>query len=150
MAVRFGFIPVRPGAFLREEAFNQTVGSYILALWQMGGERWSAETLDNPASLFYLMAIGGTEKVLLDLRAERHRAVPDEPVVLLSHPGGGPIDAGQGPGFAACAAGQSLDIGQRPPQRSSSGLVGDDDRSVITQRVVPVLLLMRAKGARNA
>ena len=48
----------------------------------------------------------------------------------MSYPGGGPIEAGQGPGFTACAAGQSLDTGQGPPQRSSSGVVGDDDRPV--------------------
>jgi L-fucose isomerase-like protein len=86
MAVRFGFIPVRPGPLLSEEAFDQAVGSYILALERMGGERWSGETLENPAPLFYLMATGGTEGVLLDLRAERSKVVPDEPVFLLAHP----------------------------------------------------------------
>ena len=86
MTVRFGFIPVKPRFLLSEEAFNQIVGSYILALEQMGGERWSDETLESSAPLFYLMATGGTEQVLLNLRAERNKAVPDEPVFLLAHP----------------------------------------------------------------
>jgi L-fucose isomerase-like protein len=86
MTARFGFIPVKPRFLLSEEAFDQAVGSYILALEQMGGERWSAETLENPAPLFYLMATGGTEQELLNLRAERIEAVPDEPVFLLAHP----------------------------------------------------------------
>ena len=86
MTVRFGFIPVKPKFLLSEEALDQIVGSYMLALERMGGERWSDETLENPAPLFYLIATGGTEEVLLNLRAERNKAVPDEPVFLLAHP----------------------------------------------------------------
>jgi L-fucose isomerase-like protein len=86
MAARFGFIPVTSGFLLSEEAFDQIIGNYILALEQLGGERWSDETLDKSACLFYLVVTGGTEEAILKLHAERARTAPDEPVFLLAHP----------------------------------------------------------------
>jgi L-fucose isomerase-like protein len=124
MTVRFGFIPVKPRFLLSEEAFNQIVGSYILALEQMGGERWSDETLENSAPLFYLMATGGTEQVLLNLRAERIKAVPDEPVFLLAHPAHNSLPA-------------SLEVLARLQQDSEQGrifyLKGPDDETGFSQ-----------------
>jgi len=124
MTVRFGVIPVKPRFLLSEEAFNQIVGSYILALEQMGGERWSDETLENSAPLFYLMATGGTEQVLLNLRAERIKAVPDEPVFLLAHPAHNSLPA-------------SLEVLARLQQDSERGrifyLKGPDDETGFSQ-----------------
>jgi L-fucose isomerase-like protein len=124
MTVRFGFIPVKPRFLLSEGAFDQAVGSYILALEQMGGERWSDETLENPAPLFYLMATGGTEQVLLNLRAERIKAVPDEPVFLLAHPAHNSLPA-------------SLEVLARLQQDSERGrilyLQGPDDKTGFSQ-----------------
>jgi L-fucose isomerase-like protein len=124
MTVRFGVIPVKPRFLLSEEAFNQIVGSYILTLEQMGGERWSGETLENSAPLFYLMATGGTEQVLLNLRAERIKAVPDEPVFLLAHPAHNSLPA-------------SLEVLARLQQDSEQGrifyLKGPDDETGLSQ-----------------
>jgi L-fucose isomerase-like protein len=86
VTTRFGFIPVRPRFPLSGQAFNQIVGDYVLALEQLGGERWSDEMLGNQAPLLYLIGTGGTEGVLLKLRAERSKSAPDEPVFLLAHP----------------------------------------------------------------
>jgi L-fucose isomerase-like protein len=124
MTVRFGVIPVKPRFLLSEEAFSQIVGSYILALEQMGGERWSDETLENSAPLFYLMATGGTEQVLLNLRAERIKAVPDEPVFLLAHPAYNSLPA-------------SLEVLARLQQDNEQGrifyLKGPDDETGFSQ-----------------
>ena len=120
MTVRFGFIPVKSSLLLSEEALDQIVGSYILALEQMGGERWSDGPLENPAPLFYLMATGGTEQVLLHLRAERNKAVPGEPVFLLAHPAHNSLPA-------------SLEVLARLQQDSERGrifyLKGPDDET---------------------
>jgi L-fucose isomerase-like protein len=124
MSARFGFIPVKSRLLPSEGALDQIVGSYFLALEQMGGERWSAETLENPAPLFYLMATGGTERVLLDLRAERIKAVPDEPVFLLAHPAYNSLPA-------------SLEVLARLQQDSERGrifyLKGPDDEAGFSQ-----------------
>ena len=66
MAARFGFIPVTSGFLPSEAAFDQIIGDYILALERLGGERWSDETLDKPACLFYLVVTGGTEEAILN------------------------------------------------------------------------------------
>ena len=124
MTVRFGFIPVKPKFLLSEEALTQIVGSYMLALEHIGGERWSDETLENPAPLFYLMATGGTEEALLNLRAERNKAVPDEPVFLLAHPGHNSLPA-------------SLEVLARLQQDRERGrifyLQGPDDEKGLSQ-----------------
>jgi L-fucose isomerase-like protein len=85
MPVRFGFTPVASGFLQREEAFDQIVGEYVLALERMGGERWSDEMLDKSVCLFYLVVTGGTEEAILKLRADRARTAPDEPAFLLAH-----------------------------------------------------------------
>jgi len=124
MTARFGFIPVKPRVLLSEEAFDRAVGSYILALEQMGGERWSDETLENSAPLFYLMATGGTEQELLNLRAERIKAVPDEPVFLLAHPAHNSLPA-------------SLEVLARLQQGGERGRIlylrGPDDKTGLSQ-----------------
>jgi L-fucose isomerase-like protein len=90
----------------------------------MGGERWSDETLENSAPLFYLMATGGTEQVLLNLRAERIKAVPDEPVFLLAHPAYNSLPA-------------SLEVLARLQQDNEQGrifyLKGPDDETGFSQ-----------------
>jgi L-fucose isomerase-like protein len=82
--MRFGYIPVA-SPLLGEDALNQIVAAYELHLERIGGERWDAERLADPASLFYLVVTGGTEGAILELRESR-QAAPDEPVFLLAHP----------------------------------------------------------------
>ena len=124
MATRFGFIPVRPAFLLSEEVFNRIVGDYILALEQLGGERWSDEMLANPAPVFYLIATGGTEGKLLELRAKRNKTAPDEPVFLVAHPANNSLPA-------------SLEVLARLQQDGEEGrifyLKGPDDEGGLRQ-----------------
>lgn len=124
MSTRFGFIPVRPGFLLSDEAFNQIVGDYIEALERLGGEQWSDEVLGKPGPLFYLIATGGTEEVLLSLHAERSKVAPDEPVFLVAHPANNSLPA-------------SLEVLARLQQDGERGrifyLEGPDDRAGLDQ-----------------
>ncbi len=92
MSVRFGFVPVVPrlvGA--HQEA--SVVAPYVPRLEALGGERWSGEDLSAPVPVIYLMATGGTERVLLDLRERRAAHVPGESVLLVAHPGNNSLPA---------------------------------------------------------
>lgn len=76
MITRFGFIPVAPRVLLSEEALNQLIADYIPAFEKLGSERWQAQMLGNPAPLSIFVATGGTDKEILNLRAERSRIAP--------------------------------------------------------------------------
>lgn len=89
--MRFGYIPVA-SPLLGEDALNQIIAAYEPHLEHIGGERWSAERLADPASLFYLVVTGGTENAILELGDSR-QAAPDEPVFLLAHPTGNSLPA---------------------------------------------------------
>lgn len=82
--MRFGYIPVA-SPLHGEDALNQIVTAYEPHLERIGGERWDAGRLTDPAPFFYLVVTGGTEGAILELRASR-QAAPDEPVFLLAHP----------------------------------------------------------------
>jgi L-fucose isomerase-like protein len=86
MTSRFGFIPIHSQFVNDEETFNKIAGRYIKLFEQIGGERWTKEDLKNPKPLFYLMMTGGTEELLLNLRDERNKHIPNEPVILLALP----------------------------------------------------------------
>ncbi|MBN2404012.1 MAG: hypothetical protein JXE06_00345, partial [Coriobacteriia bacterium] len=92
MSLRFGFVPVVP-PYVGAQQEEHVVSAYEAALNALGGERVDAEKLDTPAPLLYLVATGGTERVVLDLRARRALTAPDEPVVLIAHPGNNSLPA---------------------------------------------------------
>ena len=88
MSHRFGIVPMHPGTLLGEGEFEAITGDYMRALEAMGGGRWPADALpDDAAQLFILVATGGTEQVILEVRAARQRTSPDEPLFLIAHPG---------------------------------------------------------------
>ena len=86
MKTRFGFIPIHSLLVKDEDTVNKIVGSYVKALEQIGGKRWTKEDLKNPKPLFYLMVTGGTEELLLNWQTERNKHIKNEPVFLLAHP----------------------------------------------------------------
>ncbi len=92
MSLRFGFVPVVP-PYVGAQQEEHVVSAYEAALNALGGERVDAEKLDAPTPLLYLVATGGTERVVLDLRARRALTAPDEPVVLIAHPGNNSLPA---------------------------------------------------------
>ena len=82
--MRFGYIPIA-SPLLGDDALNHIIAAYEPHLARIGGQRWDAEQVTNPAPLFYLVVTGGTEGAILELRNSR-QAAPDEPVFLLAHP----------------------------------------------------------------
>ncbi|MDI6900311.1 MAG: hypothetical protein QMC79_01280 [Anaerosomatales bacterium] len=92
MSVRFGFVPVVP-PFVGAHQEESVVAPYVPGLEELGGERWSGEHLSDPAPVIYLIATGGTERALLDLRERRVAHVPAEPVLLVAHPGNNSLPA---------------------------------------------------------
>ena len=92
MSTRFGFVTVVP-PFVGAQQEEHVVAEYAAALTALGGERVDPEIMDRPGPLFYLVATGGTEGVVLALRARRAEVAPDEPVVLIAHPGNNSLPA---------------------------------------------------------
>jgi L-fucose isomerase-like protein len=92
MSARFGFVTVVP-PFVGAQQEEGVVAEYAAALVTREGERVHPRDLGGPAPLFYLVATGGTERVVLELRAKRAQSAPDEPVVLIAHPGNNSLPA---------------------------------------------------------
>jgi len=86
MTTRFGFIPVF-AVLHDEDSRSGLIAKYVPALQRLGGEQWSPKDAGNPAPLALFIVTGGTEQKTLDLWAERSKTVPNEPVLLLTHPG---------------------------------------------------------------
>lgn len=90
--MRFLYTPVIPS--FGGAGQNESVITGLMAeLGSRGGERVSAEGFEDPAPLVYVMATGGTERTLLDLRARRTVFRAGEPVVLVAHPGNNSLPA---------------------------------------------------------
>jgi L-fucose isomerase-like protein len=90
----FGVIPIYPSSLLGEEEVESLIGHYLRALEARGGKRWSADALpEDTAQMLILVATGGTEQIILDLRAERQRTAPDEALFLIAHPGNNSLPA---------------------------------------------------------
>lgn len=92
MSASFGFVPVVP-PFVGAQQEEGVVAAYAEALSALGGIRVDPGSLGDPMPLLYLVATGGTEGVVMHLREERAKAAPDEPVVLLAHPGNNSLPA---------------------------------------------------------
>lgn len=130
MSRNFGIVPVHPGTLLDKEEVEAITGDYLRALEARGGNRWSADTLpDDSAQLFLLVATGGTEQVILDLRDERQRTSPDEALFLIAHPGNNSLPA-------------SLEVLARLQQDGAEGrifyLSGPDDEAGLREIVEAV------------
>ena len=124
MKTRFGFIPIHSLLVKDENTVNKIVGSYIKALEQIGGKRWTQEDLNNQKPLFYLMVTGGTEELLLNWQTERNKHIKNEPVFLLAHPTHNSLPA-------------SLEVLARIQQDDMKGQIfysnGPNDKNVINQ-----------------
>ncbi|OQY21428.1 MAG: hypothetical protein B6I35_08450 [Anaerolineaceae bacterium 4572_32.2] len=88
----FGYVPIA-SILLGEDALDQIIAPYEPNLNRIGGERLDAGQLAAPAPIFYLVATGGTEGAILELRAARSKSAPDEPAFLLAHPGNNSLPA---------------------------------------------------------
>ncbi len=93
MPTPFGFIIVAAEATTDAALVERITGDYIAALEALGGERLSAALMDDPRPLFLLVATGGVEKAILELRAQRGAHAPDEPAFLIAHPGNNALPA---------------------------------------------------------
>ena len=92
MSARFGYTPVVP-PFAGAGQVEEVASEYMAALDGAGGERWDASRYDSPEPLVFLVATGGTESVVLDLYVTRQEFAPDEPVVIVAHPGNNSLPA---------------------------------------------------------
>jgi L-fucose isomerase-like protein len=125
MSQDFGIVLVHPGTLLGDEEVEAITGDYLRALEAQGGMRWATEALpDDTAQLLILVATGGTERTILDLRAERQRIAPDEPLFLIAHPGNNSLPA-------------SLEVLARLRQDGAEGrifyLSGPDDEAGLSE-----------------
>jgi len=92
MAMPFGFVPVVP-PFAGVHQTESVVTAYAAALAARGGERQDPADLSAQLPLFYLVATGGTEGVVMELRAVRTKTALREPVFLIAHPGNNSLPA---------------------------------------------------------
>jgi len=90
---RFGFVPVASVLVEGAEQLEPIIGPVAEALRAVGGELISADDIARDLPLFYLVATGGTENLILELTALRSISVQDEPVLLLAHPGNNSLPA---------------------------------------------------------
>ncbi len=81
----FNYIPVA-SELLPPSKYTEIIADYIPHLEQIGGQMITREQLlENPPLLYFIVG-GGTENIVLNLRKERNKAIPLEPVYLLVHP----------------------------------------------------------------
>lgn len=92
MDVRFGYTPVVP-PFAGAGQVEAVVSDYMAALDALGGERRDASQYGSPGPLVLLIVTGGTEGAALDLYVTRQEFAPDEPVVIVAHPGNNSLPA---------------------------------------------------------
>jgi len=141
MTKRFGFTPVVP-PFAGAGQVEDVVSGYMAALEAMSGERWDAAQYGSPDPLCFLVATGGTERVVLDLYTARQEFVPDEPVLLVAHPGNNSLPA-------------SLEVLARLHQEGARGRIvflrspGDDTGlAELAQALDDVAVLATLRGTR--
>ncbi|MCW8848817.1 MAG: hypothetical protein OQJ81_02465 [Melioribacteraceae bacterium] len=86
MSVKFNFIPVASQFVETEEALLKIVGKYFEALHSLGGARITEENNLAKEPLLYLVVTGGTEQLILDIKAKRNENFSNESVFLIAHP----------------------------------------------------------------
>lgn len=92
MTARFGFLPLA-SILVPEEQRSSITSTYEKALAMLGGELWTVADITEPAPLFYLVATGGTEGLILSVQETRDISSPGEPVFLIAHPGNNSLPA---------------------------------------------------------
>ena len=70
-----------------DRARDAIAGVYRRTLTAAGGTPAAGDEWSDPAPLVYMILTGGTEQEVLRLRALRAAVKPNEPVLLLAHPG---------------------------------------------------------------
>jgi L-fucose isomerase-like protein len=81
----FNYIPVA-SELLPPSKYSEIIADYIPHLEKIGGQLITREQLLEHPPLLYFIVGGGTENIVLNLRKERNKAIPLEPVYLLVHP----------------------------------------------------------------
>jgi len=81
----FNYIPVA-SELLPPEKYSEIIADYVPHLDEIGGQMITREQLLDSPPLLYFIIGGGTENIVLNLRKERNKAIPLEPVYLLVHP----------------------------------------------------------------
>jgi len=82
----FRYLPVS-SELLRDSERRRILDDYAPALKGVEGGPTVAGSIEVPERLVFFLLTGGTEKQVLELHAARAGVAPDEPVVLLAHPG---------------------------------------------------------------
>ncbi len=93
MSTSFGFTIVAAEMTTDAALVERITGGYVAALEALGGERLSSALMDDPRPLFLLVATGGAEKAILEVRSQRSAHALDEPVFLIAHPGNNALPA---------------------------------------------------------
>lgn len=88
---KFGFIPV--SSSITQKPIQEITGDLLPQLHSLGGEQFSDEMINSPISIFYFVVTGGTEEKILRLWNERNKTFPNEPIILLAHPGNNSLPA---------------------------------------------------------
>ena len=86
MTEPFLLLPVASGLH-DEEALRRILSGFELSLMGIGADPIDEAELARSEPLVLLVLTGGTERRILETIELRHRAVPDEPVTLVAHPG---------------------------------------------------------------
>ena len=119
MTARFCFTTAFSPLVVGSDPQERIAGKYLAALAAIGGEATEAVESDAACPLFVFVATGGTEQLVLDIRAARATRAPDEPVLLIAHPANNSLPA-------------SLEVLARLQQDGERGrvfyLTGPDDR----------------------
>lgn len=92
MTARFGFLPLA-SILVQSDQLASITGAYEQALSEMGGVAWSVADITETLPMFYLVATGGTEGLILSAHETRSITSPGEPVFLIAHPGNNSLPA---------------------------------------------------------
>jgi len=85
---------MHPGSLLGEDELENVTGAYLRALESVGGVCWPDNSSpDAGEPLFFLVATGGSEEVILEWWANRPSASAGDPLFLIAHPGNNSLPA---------------------------------------------------------
>jgi L-fucose isomerase-like protein len=91
---KFDILPVHAGTLLGEQELQSIIGDYLRALEALGGRRRDESPAPgDPRALVFLVATGGSEKVILNAWTKCRSALPDQPLLLIAHPGNNSLPA---------------------------------------------------------
>ncbi|KAF0150998.1 MAG: L-fucose isomerase-like protein [Ignavibacteria bacterium] len=82
--IKFGFIPV--ASSILSTTVEQVAQESWKQLGYIGGERFSAERINENLPIIFFVLTGGTEQQVLELCLQRKNFFTNEPVILAAHP----------------------------------------------------------------